>query len=182
MEQGRIIVISGAPGTGKTTAAALAARDTAAEKSVCMRTDDFYAHLCKGAVAPHLPQADTQNGVVIEAFLQAAMRYARGGYEVMVDGVVGPWFLSPFCAAAKVCEVHYIVLRADREETLRRAVGRDKLDRETNAALVEAMWPQFAQLGAYERHVIDTTRLTPQETAERILTGVERGTYRLKEI
>ena len=38
-------------------------------------------------------------------------------------------------------------LRASREETLKRATGRAKLNRETNIELVETMWEQFADLG-----------------------------------
>lgn len=32
---------------------------------------NFYHYLCKGAAAPHLPEADEQNLIVIEAFLEA---------------------------------------------------------------------------------------------------------------
>ncbi|EJA9520714.1 hypothetical protein MUK06_001812, partial [Campylobacter coli] len=50
------------------------------EKSVHMHTDDFYHYLSKGAIPPHLPESNEQNLIVIEAFLEAAKRYARGGY------------------------------------------------------------------------------------------------------
>ena len=42
MYQGRIIVITGAPGTGKTTTASVVAKESDLEKSVHMHTDDFY--------------------------------------------------------------------------------------------------------------------------------------------
>ena len=42
MNQGRIIVITGAPGTGKTTTASAVAKESDLEKSVLMHTDDFY--------------------------------------------------------------------------------------------------------------------------------------------
>ena len=41
MQQGRILIVTGPPGTGKTTAAALAAQQTSLERSVHMHTDDF---------------------------------------------------------------------------------------------------------------------------------------------
>jgi hypothetical protein len=31
---------------------------------------------------------------VVEAFTASAKRFAQGGFEVVVDGVVGPWFLE----------------------------------------------------------------------------------------
>lgn len=47
---------------------------------------------------------------------------------------------------------------------MKRAVGRSKADSETNAALVEAMWGQFCDLGEYESNVVDTTVLTVEDT------------------
>ena len=90
MNQGRIIVITGSPGTGKTTTASIVAKESNMDKSVHMHTDDFFHYLSKGAIPPHLPESNEQNLVVIEAFLEAAKRYARGGYDVIVDGIVGP--------------------------------------------------------------------------------------------
>ena len=49
MDQGRIIVITGSPGTGKTTTASTVAKESDLEKSVHMHTDDFYHYLSKGA-------------------------------------------------------------------------------------------------------------------------------------
>jgi dephospho-CoA kinase len=82
MNQGRIIVITGSPGTGKTTTASIVAKESDMDKSVHMHTDDFFHYLSKGAIPPHLPESNKQNLVVIEAFLEAAKRYARGGYDV----------------------------------------------------------------------------------------------------
>ena len=61
-------------------------------------------------------------------------------------------------------EVHYIVLRASKKETMKRAVERSKLDRKTNIELVETMWEQFSGLGIYESNVIDTTTFTIKDT------------------
>ena len=81
--RGRIVIVTGPPGTGKSTAAETAAWASDMEKSICIRTDDFYHYLKKGAIPPHLPESDTQNGVVIEA-LQAGPQDQRrtGGGDV----------------------------------------------------------------------------------------------------
>ena len=161
MDQGRIIVITGSPGTGKTTTASTVAKESDLEKSVHMHTDDFYHYLSKGAIA----------------FLEAAKRYARGGYDVIVDGIVGPWFLEPWLNIVQEhYEVHYIVLRASKEETMKRAIKRSKLDRETNIELVETMWEQFSNLGIYESNVIDTTTHSVKDTVSAVKEKIVRGT------
>ena len=65
-------------------------------------------------------------------------------------------------------EVHYIILSANKEETMKRAVNRAKLDRETNIELVESMWEQFQNPGIYESNVIDTTNFLIQDTVSAI--------------
>ena len=154
MNQGRIIVITGSPGTGKTTTASIVAKESNMDKSV----------------------HNEQNLVVIEAFLEAAKRYARGGYDVIVDGIVGPWFLEPWRALVREdYEVHYIVLRASKEETMKRAVERSKLDRKTNVELVETMWEQFCNLGIYESNVIETTTYSIQEAVFAVKEKISSG-------
>ena len=176
MNQGRIIVITGSPGTGKTTTASIVAKESNMDKSVHMHTDDFFHYLSKGAISPHLPESNEQNLVVIEAFLEAAKRYARGGYDVIVDGIVGPWFLEPWTALVREdYEVHYIVLRASKEETMKRAVERSKLDRKTNVELVETMWEQFCNLGIYESNVIETTTYSIQEAVFAVKEKISSG-------
>ena len=149
MKKGRIIIITGSPGTGKSTISSILAKESNMSKSVNMQTDDFYHYLSKGAIPPYLPESNEQNLIVIEAFLESAKRYARGGYDVIVDGIVGPWFLDPWIKAAQEnYEVHYIILRATKEETMKRAIERSKLNKETNINLVENR--QFVYFEKYD--------------------------------
>lgn len=169
MKSGRITILTGAPGTGKTTAASIVAQQSPLEKSVHMHTDDFYHYLCKGAIPPHLPDSHEQNLIVIEAFLESAKRFARGGYDVIIDGIVGPWFLKPWLDTARSgYEIHYIILRAQKDITMKRALQRSKLTDKFNAELVNVMWEQFEQPGIYESHVIDTSRLSVPDTVSAI--------------
>ncbi len=175
MEQGRIVIITGSPGTGKSTTASIVAKESDLSKSVHMHTDDFYHYIQKGAIPPFLPESHEQNLIVIEAFLEAAKRFARGGYDVIIDGIVGPWFLEPWIKAAQDnYEVHYIILRASKEETMRRAISRSKLDQAVNIKLVEQMWEQFNNLGGYESNIIDTTNQSIEQSVTTIKAEIEK--------
>ena len=65
----------------------------------------------------------------------------------------------------RVCaEISYIILRTNKEETMKRAIERSKLDRDTNIELVQTMWEQFCNLGIYEKNVVDTTNFSISDT------------------
>jgi hypothetical protein len=92
---GHILILTGSPGAGKsTTARSLVA--ASGGPAVHLHADDFWHFIRKGAIPPYLPEANGQNEVVMAVVAQAAEGYARGGYFVVVDGVVGPWFLHSF--------------------------------------------------------------------------------------
>ena len=61
-----------------------------------------------------------------------------------------------------------IILRASKNETMKRAINRSKLDKETNIELVEIMWEQFNNLGVYEVNAVDTTELSVFLVKEKI--------------
>lgn len=175
MTQGRMIIITGSPGTGKSTTASIVAKESNLSKSVHMHTDDFYHYIQKGAIPPFLPESQEQNLIVIEAFLEAAKRFARGGFDVIIDGIVGPWFLEPWLKAVQDhYQVHYIILRATKEVTLRRAIHRSKLDEDSNMELVENMWEQFNNLGRYESNIIDTTNQSIKQSVSTIKAVIEK--------
>lgn len=90
MKPGRIIIITGSLGNGKSTTASIVAKESNLSKSVHMHTDGFYHYIQKWAIPPFLPESQEQNLIVIKAFLEAAKRFARGGYDVIIDGIVGP--------------------------------------------------------------------------------------------
>lgn len=112
--------------------------------------------------------------------MEATKRFVRGGYDVIVDGIIGTWFLDPWLKIVQDnFEVHYIILRATKHETMKRAIERTKLDRETNIELVETMWNQFQNLGYYEHYVVDITNCSIEETVLMIKESIKKKSHLL---
>lgn len=174
-----VLLLTGSPGSGKTTVARLVATD-AARPTVHVTTDEFYRAIRTGFIAPYLPGSERQNAVVVDAIVAAVAAYARGGYDVVVDGVIGPWFLPPFrrAAADEQWTLSYVVLRPDLETTLSRAQARATGELKDVDAIT-GLYGAFADLGDLEPHVIDTTHLDPAQAAAEVRQAVASGAYRL---
>jgi hypothetical protein len=109
----------------------------------------------------------------------AAAATAGGGYVVVVDGIVGPWFLDTFRAAWAVpTPLHYVVLRPRAEVALRRAQARAG-DILTDAEVIRQMYEAFRHLGAYERHVVDNSAQPAAVTAAWVRQRVLEGAFTL---
>ncbi|MFJ8210408.1 AAA family ATPase [Streptomyces sp. NPDC096033] len=165
----KIILLSGPSGSGKTTVARILAQSRLSP-SVHLHTDDFFAAIKQGALAPYLPEAHEQNQTVTGVIARAAAGYAAGGYYTLVDGVIGPWFLEEYEKAARAAGVGlvYVVLRPDREVALDRGALRSQHPL-TDRQVLNQIYDSFTDLGPYEKNVLDSTDLTAQETAEAVL-------------
>jgi hypothetical protein len=161
-----------------------------ATRSVHFHTDDFFGYIKKGHIDPWLREASSQNTVNANAQAAFARAYATGGYEVFVDGVIGPWHLEPWLelardAAPRTTEAqitaHYVVLRPSEELTIERVVGRTAVSGALRDGDVAGMlWRQFSNLGAYEGHAIDTSGESLDETIARLKSLLATDRFRLK--
>ena len=65
--KGKIVLISGPCGSGKTTVSRILAQTTDAAQAVHMHTDDFYSYIKKGYIEPWKDGSGDQNETVIGA-------------------------------------------------------------------------------------------------------------------
>lgn len=174
-----VTVVTGPPGTGKSTVAALLARSW--PLAVHLAPDACFHWIALGFVTPRTPGSDRQSATAIDAVGAAAGRFATAGYTVVIDGIVGPWFLGPLRRAVghQPGGVGYVVLRPSRTVALRRACERTGPSDLTAAKPVQAMCDTFAELGPCERDVVDSSEQDLAATAHAVQAGLSAGRFAL---
>lgn len=76
--------------------------------------------------------------------------------------------------------LHYVVLRPARDVALARAQARTAPDALVDQTPILTMWDQFADLGRFESHVLDTTAQDATATVRTVRTAVASGRLRFR--
>jgi chloramphenicol 3-O-phosphotransferase len=160
-----VLLLTGPPGSGKTTTARLIATRTA--RGVHVEADSFFDFVRGGYVEPWRPESHPPNETVMQAVAAAAATYADGGYTTVVEGIILPrWFLTPLSSALAGLghSVSYVILRARLQTCIARASARSDGEL-SNADVITQIWNDFADVGPLETHVIEVDNMDPEEVA-----------------
>ena len=171
---GSVVIVSGPPASGKTTLCrALAAGCPNGVHLESDRFHDFIPH----RVDPASEDSHHQNTIIIRAVANAALAYAKGGYTVFLDGVIGPWFLPEFRPVLESeVPTQYVVLKISAAQARVRARERQGPGM---SPTVDAMQPKFLDLGPFERHAVDAEERGKGEIEAEVSAGIESGAFAL---
>ncbi|HEY3845033.1 MAG TPA: AAA family ATPase [Acidimicrobiales bacterium] len=179
MPPGQLLLLTGSPGSGKTTIAPLVADHS--PLSACLNLDWFFAKLRAGALEPWRTEAHRQNRVVLAAAASAVAVFAAGGYFTVAEGILYPFMLDLFASACEPLgiDINYAVLRAPLSVALSRVQARTTEPEHVGAladeSVVDDLWTQFEAQGVDERHRVDLGDRPPQPIADEIFERCRAG-------
>ena len=84
MDPAAVLLLTGPPGSGKSTVGRLVAEHF--DPAACVESDWFWTTIVRGGIAPWLAEADAQNRTVLRTCAAAAAGLAVGGYTVVMNG------------------------------------------------------------------------------------------------
>jgi cytidylate kinase len=172
---GSLIVVTGPPGAGKSTVAQILADHF--KYSVLVEGDQFFGFVRSSRFDPWLPDAHTQNTVVIGAAAAAVGSFVLGGYDTVYDGIIGPWFLPTFAAGTGLDSLDYVVLLPTVECCVERVARRTRHEFSDEAA-TRHMHEEFEGAEIESRHVLSDPPEGVEATTEAVLARLAAGTLR----
>lgn len=157
-----VAIISGLPGSGKTTLASRLARRY--EHSVHLKADQFIGFITH-PVDPYSSESRAQSEALARAIAACAASFAESRYAVFLDGVIGPWNLPIY--EARLVEFDYAILDVDGATAINRMCQRGDSNIEQHS--IDRLWRFFQKYP----DVLSRHRLNAAEDVDAVVTEFE---------
>lgn len=167
-----ILILSGPVGSGKTTVARELVRQMTGDV-VHIEGDVFWSFYAQGATGPTHRRFRT----IMSAMTAAAIPFATGGSQVILDFSIPPWFLDTARKIAGMRDVplDFVVLRPSE----RICADRAKARAEGSIADYSPYSELYREFDQVARHLVCDDTMSAAESAAAIVRGVADGQFRL---
>jgi thymidylate kinase len=183
MDDAFLLILSGPPGSGKTTVSRLVA--SRFNPSAVIESDWFWSTVVNGSVPQWDNEAEHQNIAMLRASLASASKFADAGYVTVLDAHIGPWYMPVVNEELEKLRVpvSYVVLRPALEECIGRSTARRSNERRVNSLSEEGpvryAYQEYSRLGEFEPNVVDNSHQDETTTAEAVIEAVADRTHLL---
>jgi energy-coupling factor transporter ATP-binding protein EcfA2 len=167
---GQIVIMSGPPGSGKTSVAK-ALIPLLPQPVACIEGDRFWKFIVK----PDTRERHQNFRTLIRSMTAACIPFARSDFTVVLDFSIPPAMLDTLRTIVKEIPLHYVLLRPSVETCALRAAGRDAgkiADYET----LRGFYTLFAGEGAGDALCDETA--SPETLAAQIVSGLAAGRFK----
>src|SRR5271154_4713102 len=164
-EDGRLLLLSGPPGAGKSTVAKELV-ELSPNRTVYIEGDTFWQFIAKRGDNPLPRQANLR--LVIKSMMLAALPFIRGAYFVILDFTIGPWHLNLIPDPLKTVAFEYVILGPSEKVCAEREGMKEGGGVGDYAATYHDFHEAFCNLGDYERYAIRDDEAGAKATAQRV--------------
>lgn len=154
-----LYIITGPAGVGKSTISRKIAQSL--DRSVLIEGDDIYGQIIGGYIQPW------EEGNYLDTFWKVCLDmmkiYLEDGFDVVFNYIVLPDQIDRIRKHFEGYKIRFIVLMVDEETVIARDSQRPKDLQMKERSIV--LLNDFRSYGYREEHILDTSHMTPDQTA-----------------